>query len=538
MAKPLSLVAACLVLAWTSAPGEQPLKELGRIDFPTSGSPAAQPAFLRGVLLLHSFEYDDAKTAFVEAQRLDPGFAMAYWGEAMTHNHPVWQQTAPEAARATLARLGPTLDDRLAKAPTAKEKDWIASLEPLFGAGDKLARDRAYADLLERMAARYPDDLEVASFCALAILGTSHGGKDVATYMRAAAIVEDVFAKNPRHPGAAHYLIHSYDDPVHAPLGMRAANAYAAIAPDASHALHMPSHIYFAMGMWNEAAVMNERSWEAAAARVQSRSLGIDDRGFHALLWLEYAYLQQGRYRDAQRMLDIMEADAQASGSVRTRSHLALMRAAWLVETRRWETAKGPVVAAGLGRDAVAADLFAIGLAAARSGNVARGQEVLAAMRAASAQTRPGASGHDGMPGMPMTGLPAAGAGGDGRVGAIMADELEAVLQVAAGRTAEAVALLRKAARAEDALSFEFGPPNPVKPAHELLGEVLLEQKQPADATREFEAALARAPRRALSLMGLAQAAAASGDHAIAERARAELQRVQHRADRNEGRRE
>jgi predicted Zn-dependent protease len=139
---------------------------------------------------------------------------------------------------------------------------------------------------------------------------------------------------------------------------------------------------------------------------------------------------------------------------------------------------------------------------------------------------------------MPMTGLPAAGAGGDGRVGAIMADELEAVLWVAAGRTAEAVALLRKAASAEDALSFEFGPPNPVKPAHELLGEVLLEQKQPPDAMREFEAALVRAPRRALSLMGLARAAAPSGDHAVAERARAELQRVQHRADRNVGMRE
>jgi tetratricopeptide (TPR) repeat protein len=437
-----------------------------------------------------------------------------------------------------LRKLAPSAEGREAKAATTKEKAWLASLDLLYGEGDKVARDRAYADHLRAMFERYPDDLEVASFYALAILGTSHGGRDVATYMKAAAIVEDVFAKNPRHPGAAHYLIHSYDDPVHAPLGMRAANAYATIAPDASHALHMPSHIYFAMGMWDEAAVMNERSWEAAAARVRRQSLAIDDRGFHALLWLEYAYLQQGRYDDAKRMLDIMESDARASGSVRTRSHLALMRAAWLVETRRWETARGPVAATGLGRDAVAADLFAIGLAAARTGNIARGQDVLASMRAASGLIRSGVSGHDAMPGMPMTGLPAAGAGGDGRVGAIMADELEAVLRVAAGRTAEAVALLRKAASAEDALSFEFGPPNPVKPAHELLGEVLLEQKQPPDAMREFEAALVRAPRRALSLMGLARAAAAAGDHAVAVRARAELQRVQHRADRDVGMRE
>ena len=221
---------------------------------------------------MHSFEYDDAKDAFDEAQKADPGFAMAYWGEAMTYNHAVWQQTAPDLAKAALARLAPTPEARLAKAPTAKEKDWIASLDALYGPGDKLARDLAYAEAMRRMYEKYPGDDEVAAFYALALLGTSHGGRDFSIYMKAAAIVEQVYSKNPQHPGAAHYLIHSYDDPIHAPLGLRYADAYSKIAPAASHALHMPSHIYFALGMWDEAAAINERSVKAADARRAERS--------------------------------------------------------------------------------------------------------------------------------------------------------------------------------------------------------------------------------------------------------------------------
>ena len=266
------LLALALVFAASRAPRAQ--AELGTIDFPTSGSAAAQPPFLKGVLLMHSFEYDDAKEAFQEAQKADPNFAMAYWGEAMTYNHAVWQQTAPELAKAALARLAPTADGRLAKAPTPKEKDWLASLDSLYGPGEKLARDLAYAEAMKRMHEKYPADDEVTSFYALALLGTSHSGRDFAIYMRAAALVEQVYAKNPNHPGAAHYLIHSYDDPIHAPLGLRYADAYSKIAPAASHALHMPSHIYFALGMWDEASAINERSVKAADARVAAKKLG------------------------------------------------------------------------------------------------------------------------------------------------------------------------------------------------------------------------------------------------------------------------
>ena len=179
------------------------------------------------------------------------------------------------------------------------------------------------------------------------MLGTSHGGRDFSIYMRAAALVEQVYAKNPQHPGAAHYLIHAYDDPIHAPLGLRYADAYSKIAPAASHALHMPSHIYVAMGMWDESAAINERSVKAADARREAKKLDVDQRGFHALLWLVYCYTQQGRYEDARGILTQMEAAAKESGSERTRSHLALARAAWLIETRKWGEAKTPVVSQG-----------------------------------------------------------------------------------------------------------------------------------------------------------------------------------------------
>jgi tetratricopeptide (TPR) repeat protein len=528
----LTLTVALLCALVSLAPAAQDTGGLGHIIFETSGAPAAKPAFIRGVLLLHSFEFADAKEAFMEAQRLDPGYAMAYWGEAMTYNHPLWAQTDPDAARAALARLAPTAEARVAKAPTAYEKSWLTAVEALYGSGDKLTRDLAYAAAMQRVFDANPEDLEAASFYALALLGTSHNGRDFATYMKAAAIVERVYAKNPQHPGAAHYLIHSYDDPVHAPLGMRAADAYAKIAPSASHALHMPSHIYFAMGMWDEAAAMNERSWKAADERVQQKKLSVDERGFHALHWLEYAYLQQGRYQDAKRILQTMEADAAKSGSARTRSHLALMRSAWVVETRQWSSVGQAVPAQGLGPDAVGANLFVIGYAALESGDLAGAKAALGQIRSAFGSPAGASDAHHGA-GMPQTGLPAAGGSSHSRVPAVMAQQLDALILLKEGQPEPALERLTAAARAEDGLSFEFGPPNPVKPAHELLGEILLKLDRPEDARREFEASLRRAPRRALSMLGLARAAAAGGDTTAARATYAELGKMWKGADKD-----
>ncbi len=272
----------------TAAPLAAQSHRLGTIAFPNSGPKAAQPPFIRGVLLLHSFEYDDAAAAFREAQRLAPGFALAYWGEAMTQTHPVWNQQEVDSARAILARLGPTPEARSARARTRRERGYLEAVEILYGDGSKPRRDTLYSAAMGRLAAAYPSDLEARAFYALSLLGLSQGTRNVPTYMRAGALAEEVLRRNPDHPGAAHYVIHAFDDPAHAPLGLPAARAYSKIAPGAAHAQHMTSHIFVALGMWDETVDAN------VAALGPNRPAWTPN---HVSAWLDYAYLQQGRHR-------------------------------------------------------------------------------------------------------------------------------------------------------------------------------------------------------------------------------------------------
>ncbi|MGB5879364.1 MAG: hypothetical protein WBH85_04975, partial [Thermoanaerobaculia bacterium] len=343
--------------------------QLGRIDFPNPGSPEAQDEFIRGVLLLHSFEYEDAREAFQEAQRIDPAFALAFWGEAMTHNHPLWAQQDSEAALAAMARLAPTTEERLARVSTDRERGYLEAVEILYGEGDKEARDLAYSQAMARLAERYPEDLEARSFYALSILGTVRA-RDFRTYMRAAAIAEEVFAQNPQHPGAAHYLIHSYDDPVHAPLGLRAARAYAGIAPAASHAQHMISHIYTALGQWDEVIEANQKAVAVSEDRLRRKGQPLAHRSHHALLWLEYGYLQQGRFEEAKQTLATMADDATASPDLGNLWHYAQMRAAYIVADPGRADATPPMELAGVALGAVAADALATGLEALSRGDL------------------------------------------------------------------------------------------------------------------------------------------------------------------------
>jgi tetratricopeptide (TPR) repeat protein len=480
--------------------------DLGRTQFANSGSAAAQQSFLRGLLLLHSFEYEDAAEAFREAERIDPSFAMAYWGEAMTYNHPLWMQQNRDAARKALDRLAPTPDGRRAKAPTAREKAYLEAVEILYGDGDKPSRDRAYADAMRRLHEAYPDDLDAAAFYALSLLGTTEGKRDFATYMKAAAVAEEVFAKNPQHPGAVHYLIHCYDDPIHAPLGMRPARVYAKIAPAATHALHMPSHIFFAMGMWQAAVSSNEASWQASLDRAKRKGLGAGAHSHHALSWLEYADLQLGRFDDARRTLTIMQQDQKESPDEDTTDYLGGMRAAWIVETGRCTE---DVLAMGSALGAPGArGLFVEGSCALSGNDLARAESSLAGLRNA--------------PGATAAGHYHGGAGREGRsreVAAVLQKELEAKIALARGDGEAAVRLALEAAALEDAMTFDFGPPDVVKPSHELAGEIYLALGRPAEAQKEFEKSLAHAPGRAQSLLGLARAAAKAGDAAASAEA-------------------
>ena len=234
-------------------------QQFGAISFPNSGASEAQSAFLTGVKALHSFDWDPARIAFEKAQEIDPSFALAYWGQAMSDNHPLWAEQDMEAATAALNKLAPDFQSRLRKAPTEKEKAYLTAVEILyFSPGDKLQRDFAYAEYMARMHERWPDDHEISIFYALSLLGTvRRGDKGFRRQALAASISQDIFAKNKNHPGAAHFIIHAFDDPDHAILALPAAKVYADIAPAAGHALHMPSHIFVQLGMWQEVVNSN-----------------------------------------------------------------------------------------------------------------------------------------------------------------------------------------------------------------------------------------------------------------------------------------
>ncbi len=493
----LCLAAAALLSAQTP--------RLGTIDFPTSGAPAAQTQFIRGVLLLHSFEYQDAARAFREAQRLDSALALAYWGEALSYTHPLWNEQDLNAARAALQRLGPTAAARRAQAPTLREQAYLDAVEILYGEGSKAERDTAYSTAMGRLVERFPADREARVFYALSLLGLNQGVRDVPTYLRAAAIVEPVFRENPNHPGAAHLLIHCYDDPSHAVLGLRAARAYSKIAPDAAHAQHMTTHIFVALGMWDEVVSQNEiASGHDHAAWTPH----------HYTEWLGYGYLQQGRYREALQHLELMYRNVNQAR--RGRPVLAEMRAAYVVNTERWDSPclQWSIDLTGVRARDAAVDVFVAGLSALKRGDRRGAERGLAELAVVNRSRAPAVPGQE-----------------RDQVPDILLKELEALLRQANGAATDAIALMREATALEDAMPVEYGPPPDVKPAHELFGEMLLQAGRPQEAQQEFARALARAPKRALSLLGLGRAAAAAGDRATATRAYSELREIWHGAD-------
>ena len=489
------LCAAMPLSAQTSA--------LGVIDFPTSGRPSAQPHFIRGVLLLHSFEYEDAARAFREAQEADPDLAIAYWGEAMTYNHPVWMQQDSAAARAVLARLGATTEARLARVRTPREREWLLAAEALYGAGGKQERDFRYADAMRRLYEANPGDHETAVFYALALLGTAHGGRDFATYMRAAAIAAPVFAANPHHPGAAHILIHSFDDPVHAPLGLPAARAYASIAPAAGHAQHMTSHIFVALGMWDDVVSANERARAVQDARNAKLGRAANVCGHYAS-WLQYGYLQQGRHREAASLMEACHTRVRQGGTPAEMMYFADMRARYVLDTQDWAAADRWSIDLAPGHARMIVE-FTTAFAALERGDPAPARKAAAHLEQ-SAADRPAGIGIHGM-------------------------ELRALVLLHDGRSDEAIALLRDATEAEEALPYEFGPPAIVKPTHELLGEVLLETGRVEEARAAFRHALLRTPLRVAALEGASVCAKRMGDEAGALELAAQLKRIRARAD-------
>src|SRR5476649_2691030 len=378
----------------------------------------------------------------------------------MSFNHPLWAEQDLAKARRALEKLAPTAAARAAKAPAGKERELIEAVDVLFGAGDKLARDIAYSAAMGRMHAKYPADDEIATFYALALLGTGRAGeKNTRTAMQAAAIAQDVFQRHPQHPGAAHYIIHAFDDPDHAILALPAARAYSKIAPSAAHALHMPSHIFVQLGLWDDVIASNIVAYKAADDLAIARNLPRGREDFHTLSWLQYAYLQEGKFDEAAKTVATARAVADKDAAPNVRDGYAAMKARQVVESEKWEKMPlpgGAVKDGGApGYDGSAAYVFAAGFSAAHMNDLDTAKRALDMLTAMQKQVESGSNAYRAKP------------------IAVMAKEVASGIAHMENNIAEADRLLKEATAIEATLDAPSGPPEPIKPSFELYGQFL-----------------------------------------------------------------
>lgn len=489
-------------------------EKLGRVNFATSCTKPAQQKFNRAVALLHSFWYDEAEKAFNGVAQTDPKCTMGYWGVAMSLYHPLWAPPlSVELQRATAA-----MEKANATAPsTQRERDYVAAIASFYRDADKVdhrTRSLAYEKAMEQLHIRYPKDREAGIFYALALLGTAPPtDKTYANQKRAADILNKVLAAEPNHPGVAHYIIHSFDYPALAHLAVAAARSYSKIAPDSPHALHMPSHIFIRLGLWPESIESNIAS--AAAGRKHASAK--DE--IHAIDYLAYAYLQTAQDGKAKELNDAVYAMRKVDAQIFQVAYaLAAIPARYTLERRQWAEAaalKVPVEGFPWHKFAYAeANIyFARSLGASRSGDTAAAStalERLTAMQKSLAEAKE----------------------------VYWATQVEiqrgaaaAWLAYAQGKHDEALTLMRTAAELEDTTDKHPVTPGPVVPARELLAELLLEMKRPADALKEFEADLAVSPNRFNALYGAAKAAELSGDQNKASMFYAKLTALGERGD-------
>ena len=480
------------------------IEGLGAVHFPIGCQAAVQPAFDRGMALLHSFGYEEARAAFVEVAERDPACAMARWGEAMTWYHPVW---APPTAAELAA--GRTAAAAAAALPTKNERDaaFVAAIQTFYRDSetvDHKTRALAYEEAMRQVMERFPDDPE-ATILYAELLAPATTDPELTKPRRAAAILEKLLPQYPRHPGIAHYLIHAFDYPQTAELALPAARTYAGIAPQAAHARHMPSHIFTRLGLWQESIASNWSSVEAAQARVTRTHPGATAfDAMHAYDYLEYAYLQLGQDAKARDVLDVVARtseldDAQFAAGFA----LAAVPARYALERHQWREAAAlelpPMAAKMRWEQYVYAEAilpFTHAVGAARSGDPAAAHlalDQLAAVKAKLAAAPP--------------------AGPYDWVGQVESLRLAAAGWVARAerRNDEAVRLLTQAAELEERVGKHSVTPGALLPAREQLGDLLLELGKPTDALAAYDAALHSAPRRFNSVAGAARAAQLAG---------------------------
>ena len=487
---------------------------LGKVNFPVSCDPSVRPEFSSAVAMLHSFWYEKASETFAAVAEKDPTCGMAYWGVAMTYYHPIWQAPGPADLKAGVASLEKA---KSAGAKTQRERDYIAALDTFYRDANTLdhpTRALAYEKATDELQARYPDDHEAAIFYALALLATAPPtDRTYVNQKKAGAILEPLFAEQPEHPGTAHYIIHAYDYPPLAQRALDAARRYAKIAPDSPHALHMPSHIFTRLGLWRESIHSNLAS---AAAAQKNNAPGNE---LHAKDYLIYAYLQGGQDREAKKALEAPPPGRPDDPQYMNWLYaMGTSPARYAVERHHWDEAAALTVPQNTfpgGRWAwTEANLhFARALGASHIGNIETARKEvheLASLRDTLIQNND----------------------------KYWTDQVDIQRESAAAWTAmaegkhdEAIKQMRSAAEHEDRSDKHNVTPGVILPARELLGEMLLELKEPAQALVEFEATLRTAPNRFNALSGAARAAKLSGDNEKAKTYYAKLLAICEHAD-------
>lgn len=476
-------------------------QEIGSVHFATSCAEAVETTFQQAVALLHSFQYEHARNKFEDVAHQDPACAMAQWGIAMSHYHGLWDNGDVAAGRNALHKAQALATEN--SRTTAREKAYIEALAEVYreDGKDKTAYGQAFEQKMATLQAAYPDDSEAAIFHALSLAITApKTDKTFANQRKCGEILEPIFARQPQHPGVAHYIIHCYDNPALAEQGLGAARAYAKIAPASAHANHMPSHIFTRVGLWDESIASNRKSAELAASAESTSTNGeARDQRLHAMDYLEYAYLQSGRLQQAKAVLDEMNSLPSVSGLTLTGDYaLAAIPARYAIEARNWERASAlPVRAEGVPW-ARALTWVAIGVGSARSHNLARAaqaEQTLAALRDETAKQN--------------------NTYWSNQV-EVQRREVAAWIAQANGKSAEALNQMRSAAELDESMDKHAVTPGAVIPAREMLAELLMLDKRPQDSLVEYEAVLKATPNRFNALYGAACAADRAGNPSVA----------------------
>jgi hypothetical protein len=478
-------------------------RALGNVKFPVSCNVEAQKRFNHAMALTHSFWYQAALVAFQDTLKADPYCAMAHWGTAVALRYNPF---APPPAE-NLPKGWTAVEQARGLVPkTQRERDYIDAIAAFYQDHDKVSHNErvaAHLKAMEKVATSYPQDTEAQLYYALALnVGASPLDKTYANQLKAASILEGIFEKQPKHPGVAHYLIHTYDYPPIANKGLDAARRYSKIAPDSPHALHMPSHIFTRLGLWTDSIQSN-----ATSAKIAATSKEAADQ-LHAMDYLVYAYLQRGQDAAARKVLGEMKAVKIEPGRFAGVFAIAAAPARYAIERNDWASAAAlePVVSSLPFCDAISHFGRAIG--AARSGKPEAAKPEIAKLVALREK------------------LVAA-------KNSYWADQVQ-IQQVAAeawvahaeGRKAEALKQLETAAVAEDKTEKHAVTPGPLLPAREMVGDMLMLDGKPAEALAAYEATLAKEPNRLRTLVGAIKAARAAGDTAKAQRHAATLAQV------------